>query len=262
MSNTFGFHTTAAEVSDVFASEIKGKNVLITGTSLEGIGFETARILAKYANLVIITGYNSGRLQLSEDAIKKEIPSSNIRKLTLDLSSLAAVRVAAAEVNAYPEPLHVLINNAAAAVVPFKPDPTKYDTIFPPYYETKSANVLTAIELSRRSHGKINSYSLNPGTVFTNIHRKEESREAFQGLGVLDADGNPDSTVFTWKTIPESAATTVTAAFDPSLSDKPGAYLDDCQVANDKVAPHSSDLANASRLWEVTEKVIGQSFEF
>ncbi|KAJ7480657.1 NAD-P-binding protein [Mycena latifolia] len=322
-TNTFGFHTTAEEVSDVFSSEIKGKNVLITGTSLEGIGFETARVLAKYANLVIITGYNSERLQLSEDAIKKEIPSSNIRKLTLDLSSLAAVRVAAAEVNAYPEPLHVLINNAAAAIAPFKvtvdnlenqmatghigsflftnllvpkllasasatwtprvifvssvahgfdngvdfdtlgkPDPTKYDTIFKPYYETKSANVLTAIELSRRSRGRINAYSLNPGLIFTNITQKDSSREGFQAHGVLDADGNPDSTVFAWKTIPEGAATTVAAAFDPSLSDKPGAYLDDCQVANDKVAPHSSNPANASRLWEVTEKVIGQSFEF
>jgi NAD(P)-dependent dehydrogenase (short-subunit alcohol dehydrogenase family) len=35
--------------------------VLITGTSINGIGFETARVLAKYANLVIITGYNSER---------------------------------------------------------------------------------------------------------------------------------------------------------------------------------------------------------
>jgi hypothetical protein len=47
------------------------------------------------------------RLQLAEDAIKKEFPAAHIRKLTLDLSSLAAVRTAAAEVNAYPEPLHV-----------------------------------------------------------------------------------------------------------------------------------------------------------
>ncbi|KAJ7478441.1 hypothetical protein FB451DRAFT_1453015 [Mycena latifolia] len=220
--NTFGFHTTAEEVADVFASEIKGKNVLITGTSLNGIGFETARSIAKYANLVIITGYNSERLQLSEDAIKKEVPSANIRKLTLDLSSLAAVRVAAAEVNAYTEPLHLhsifpcadqqrgsghrqfqsvrgqsresdgdgayralkLLASTTTTFTPRavfvasiahtfdngvdfntlgKPDPAKYDTIFKPYNETKSANVLTAIELSRRSRGKINSYSLHPG---------------------------------------------------------------------------------------------------
>lgn len=35
--------------------------VLITGTSVNGIGFEAARVIAKYANLVIITGYNAER---------------------------------------------------------------------------------------------------------------------------------------------------------------------------------------------------------
>ncbi|KAJ6541055.1 hypothetical protein DFH09DRAFT_1175043, partial [Mycena vulgaris] len=311
-ANTFTFYTTAEQVADAFAREIKGKNVLITGTSLNGIGFEAARAISKYANLVVITGDSSERLQLSEDAIKKEVPSVNIRKLILDLSSLAAVRISAAEVNAYPEPLHVLINNAAGAIVPFKvtvdnlekqmatghvgpflftnllapkliasataaphtldngvdfatfaqPDPSKYDTIFKPYNETKSANVLTAIELSRRSYGKISAYSLHPGCKLIETNGiREENEDAFKAYGVLDADGRPNPE-FTWKTIPEGAATTVVAAFDPSLSDKPEAYLDDCKDASDKIAPRSSDTANASKLWAVTEKVLGQSFEF
>ncbi|KAJ6579985.1 NAD-P-binding protein [Mycena vulgaris] len=347
--NSFTLKTTAEQVADTFAHKIASKNVLITGTSLGGIGFETARAISKYANLVIITGYSSERLKLSEDAIKKDVPSANIRKLILDLSSLAAVRIAATEVNAYPEPLHVLqpmplgnvltmldenfrsapsvltsavINNAAAPIAPFKvtvdnlemqmatghvgpflftnllvpkliasatvsytprvvfvsslahafdngidfatlaqPDPSKYDTMLNPYNETKSANVLTAIELSRRSHGKLNGYSLHPGTIETNIHHKPESEDAFKAYGVLDADGRPNPN-FPRKTIPQGAATTVVAAFDPSLSDKPGAYLDDCKDASDKIAPHSSDPVNASELWAATEKLIGQSFEF
>ncbi|KAK7022610.1 short-chain dehydrogenase/reductase family protein [Favolaschia claudopus] len=111
---TFSFNTTAEEVGNIFADEIRGKTVLITGTSLKGIGFETARVIAKYAKLLIIAGYNEERLKLSEDAIKKETPSANIYRLTIDLSSLASVRKAAAEINALPDPLHVLINNAAA----------------------------------------------------------------------------------------------------------------------------------------------------
>ncbi|KAJ6584395.1 hypothetical protein B0H19DRAFT_926005, partial [Mycena capillaripes] len=222
---TFSFNTTAEEVTDAFAGEIKGENVLVTGTCVGGIGFETALAIAKYANLVIITGHNSERLRIAEDTIKKQIPSANLRPLCFDLSSLAAVRKAAAEVNAYPESLRVLIHNAAGGIGslkltvdnlesqmatnhigPFlftkliapkilatrtaeytprvisvssggyamsngvnfetfgKPDPESY-TIFNGYVETKAANVLMGIELSKRSKGQINAYSLHPGSM-------------------------------------------------------------------------------------------------
>ncbi|KAJ7473212.1 hypothetical protein FB451DRAFT_1133760 [Mycena latifolia] len=319
---TFSFSTTAEEVADTFASEIRGKNVLVTGTSINGIGFEAARVMAKYANLVIITGYNAERLKLSEDAIKKDVPSANIRRLSLDLSSLAGVRKAAAEVNAYPEPLHVLIHNAAAAVGPFKltvdnlenqiatdhigpflltkllapkilaagtggyvprvvfvsslahsfgtgvdfdrmrfPDPAKHEN-FPAYFQAKSANTLTAIELSKRSNGRINAYSLHPGVIFTNMNQKEESVAEMQALGILGPDGKPNTEKIQWKTIPQGAATTVAAAFDTRLNDKPGAYLDDSTLATESLAPHSSDPANAEKLWTVTEEIIGEKFTF
>ncbi|KAJ7694844.1 NAD-P-binding protein [Mycena rosella] len=120
MSTSFGFTSTAEEVAAAFANEVRGKNVLITGTSLNGLGFETARVIAKYAALVIITGYNTERLKLAEAALKQEIPSANIRPLILNLASLANVHAAAAEVNAYPENIDVLINNAASSICTFK----------------------------------------------------------------------------------------------------------------------------------------------
>ncbi|KAJ6471721.1 hypothetical protein C8R47DRAFT_1221986 [Mycena vitilis] len=319
----FSSSTTAEEVATAFAEEIKGKNVLVTGTSLTGIGFETARVIAKYAALVIITGYNLERLQLSEDAIKHENPAANVRRLALDLSSLAAVREAAAEINAYSEPLHVLIHNAAAPTGPFKltvdklenqmatdhigpflltkliapkilasstpdytprvvfvsstghawgpgvnfttighPDPASYVSI-EAYFQAKSANVLTALELSKRSKGLINAYSLNPGAIFTGMLQKEQSLDELKALGIINADGTPSTEKVTnWKTIPQGAATTVVAAFDPRLNDVPGAYLDNCTEDNKSVAAHSSDPGNAERLWTVTEEIIGERFTF
>ncbi|KAJ7157246.1 hypothetical protein C8R46DRAFT_1225849 [Mycena filopes] len=319
---TFNAKTTAEEVATVFAKEIKGKNVLITGTSINGIGFESARVIAKHANLVIITGYNAERLKLSEQAIKKEIPSANVRKLQIDLSSLASVRKAAAEVNSWSEPLHVVIHNAATTIGTFKltpeklesqmatahvgpflftkliapkilaagtssytprvvflsssvhamgpgvdfetlvtPDPAKYSA-FSGYFASKSATILDAIELSKRSKGKINAYSVSPGAIFTNINQKEESRADMQAAGMLTAEGLPNEAAFVWKSIPEGAATTTIAAFDPRLNATPGAYLDDSVVATDKVAPHSSDPANAEKLWTITEKIVGETFTF
>ncbi|KAJ7643080.1 hypothetical protein DFH06DRAFT_1477288 [Mycena polygramma] len=322
MSPNFSFNTTAEEVATEFSQEIKGKNVLVTGTSLNGIGFETVRAIAKHANLVIITGYNNERLKLSEDAIKKDIPSANIRRLTLDLASLAGVRKAAAEVNAYPEPIHVLIHNAAAAMGPFKlsadglesqfatdhvgpflltklltpkllasasasytprvifvssaahsfglgidfatiehANPETY-TSTGSYFRAKSANILTALELSKRSKGAINAYSLHPGVILTNMNQKEESLAEMQALGVLGPDGQPNTESIQWKTIPQGAATTVAAAFDPRINDQPGAYLEDSTVKNESVAAHSSDPATAARLWAMTEKIVGEEFTF
>ncbi|KAJ7081113.1 hypothetical protein B0H15DRAFT_855091 [Mycena belliarum] len=321
---TFSFTTTAEEVADVFSAEIKGKNVLITGTSLNGIGFEAARVIAKHANLVVITGYNDERLKLSEEAIMRETPSANIRRLTLDLSSFAAVHKAAEEVNAYPEPLHVLINNAAAAAAgPFKltvdkletqmatghlgpflltkllvpkllaagtesyvprvvfvssdahamgtgpnlatitrPDAESYK-LFEIYSQVKSANILTTRELSKRSNGRINVYSLHPGAIYTNIMETEESQADLKAAGLLGPDGKPSTQwIPVWKTIPQGAATTVTAAFDPRLNDKPGAYLDDSKEANHKLASHISEPEIAEKLWAVSEEVVGEKFAF
>ncbi|KAJ7215043.1 hypothetical protein GGX14DRAFT_610116 [Mycena pura] len=318
---TFSFDTTAEEVATAFAQGIAGKNVLITGTSINGIGFETALAIARHANLVIITGYNDTRLKLSEEAIKKAAPRANIRRLTLDLSSLAGVRKAAAEVNTYAEPLHVLIHNAAAAIAPFKltvdglenqmatdhvgpflltkllapkllaaatpaytprvvfvsslghalgagvdfaalarPDAAAYQPA-ELYSQAKAANVLTALELSRRSKGRINAYSLHPGVIYTNIITKDESVAVFQGFGLLDAARRPRVDV-RWKTIAQGAATTVAAAFDSRLDDAPGAYLDDANVSNEAVAPHCADPANAEKLWTLTEEIISEKFTF
>ncbi|KAJ7480665.1 hypothetical protein FB451DRAFT_1238171 [Mycena latifolia] len=299
----FGFSTTAAEAATAFTKEIQGKNVLITGTSLNSVGFETARAIAPHANLVILTGHNAERLALSEAAIKSETPSANIRCIQFDLSSLTAVRKAAEEVNTYQEPLHVLIHNAAAPIGPFKltvdnlesqtataligpflftklimqklllaksdiytprvvwltsifhehaqgidfadiehPDPGKY-TPFGTYYQAKSAIVLLAAELSRRSRGVLNAYSVSPGVAFTNIQQKPESFEIFFSRGIITSDGKPNVANFKWKTVPQSAATTVVAAFDPRLDDKPGIYLDDCNEAP-IAGPNISDLVS------------------
>ncbi|KAJ7148494.1 NAD-P-binding protein [Mycena crocata] len=326
-SNNFTFNTTAEEVAATFADEIKGKNVLITGTSLNGIGFESARVIAKYANAVIITGYNEERLKLSEDVLKKEIPSANIRRLILDLSSLAGVRKAAAEVNADGQPIHachllILINNAAAPFVAFKltvdnlenqiatdhvgpflftklitpsilasasaqytprvvfvasdghkycdgvdlaairkPDPAAYNNSVA-YAQAKSANILTTIELAKRARGKLNAYAVHPGVIFTNLTQHPDAVPQLKAIGLVDENGQPSSVNVTWKTIPEGAATTIAAAFDPSLNDKSGAYLSDSKVAKDTVAPHSSDPKRAEQLWTLTEEIIGEKFTF
>nr|GAT61180.1 predicted protein [Mycena chlorophos] len=322
---TFGFSTTAEEVSDALASEIAGKNVLVTGTSIDGLGFETARAIAKHARLVVITGYNAERLRLSVEAIRKDVPQANVQSRVLDLSSMASVRQVAEEINTHTTPLHVIIHNAAdtsgvyavtadgferqMAVDHFGPflltklifqkllasasgswlprvvfvssaaiamgpgidlslpnlrdpgpDSPQAQSTFLRYHETKSANVLFALGLATRAAGRVRAYSLHPGTIYTNALKHDAIIPSMQSLGVLKDDGQPNLEFGTWKTIGQGAATSVVAAFDPRLDDKSGAYLVDCVEANEQRPAVCSDLANADKLWKLTEEVIGEEF--
>ncbi|KAJ7484953.1 hypothetical protein B0H11DRAFT_2414003 [Mycena galericulata] len=280
---TFSFNTTAEEVATALAAEIQGKNVLITGTSINGIGFEAARVIAKHANLIktlrnfpLQTSAASplilDRWLLSAKPPQKSIhmrsPSMCVLihnaaavigpfKLTADgLESQFGIDHLLASASQTYTPRVIFVSSAAHAMgtgVDFDaiaaPDREKY-SITAAYCQAKSANILTAIELSKRSGGKINAYSLHPGGIYTNINQ-EESIPEMQALGILGPDGLPNKDKFQWKTIPEGAATTVAAAFDPRISDQPGAYLDDSTVANQAVVAHSSDPAIAARLWTV-----------
>ncbi|KAF7302632.1 NAD(P)-bd-dom domain-containing protein [Mycena chlorophos] len=321
----FTAKTTAKEVADAFPEQVKGKTVLITGTSLKGLGFTTAQAFAKNAGLVIITGRSLAKLKETEAALKAEYPSANIRPLVLDLASRASVRKAAAEVNAYSEPLHILIHNASVVMGPFvlnedklesqfssdhvspflltkllapkllasataafaprvvfvaarahafgpmdwetaaKPDETKYSPVGG-FAQAKLANVLVAKELTRRSNGKIQSFSLHPGEIATgeapeNVATLQEFGKSSKNR-LYTAEGKPNPEAAQWKTREEGSATTVVAAIDPRLEGKGGAYLVNSVLAEDQVSAFANDPANAKKVWDLTEELLGEKFAF
>ncbi|KAJ7063883.1 NAD-P-binding protein [Mycena amicta] len=192
----FSVTSTADDVASALSSEIAGKNVLVTGTSLNGIGFETARAIAKYANLVIITGYNAERLKLAEDALRAEGGSATIRPLLMDLSSLADVRRAASEVLGYPEPLHALIHNAAAVGGIYRLTPDGLEDqiataqigpflltklLYPKLLESSSATWLPrVVYVSSNAHVHGTGVDLDPGTFRTNVRSSLTGEELSQ----------------------------------------------------------------------------------
>jgi len=315
--SAFDKSSTAEEVATAFQDQIKGKNVLITGVTLGGLGAETARVIVKYASLVILGGRSLEKTQATMAVLKAETPAANLRALTIDLLSWDSVRAAAKEVNAYSEPIHVVINNAvvppvksyttvngiesqfygnqlstflftnlilprvrAAASSTFRPriiivssmghglSPLRIDDYnfkdgadYVPmlvYGNTKAHNILYASELARRLAPEgIDVYSLHPGSIMTN--GAKSLQPDLIALGLINADGTPNDKI-SWKTIQEGTATHIAAAFDPSVKDQPGAYWVDCQPHNDMVAPAAADPENATKLWALSEKLIGQTF--
>ena len=96
-----------------------GRRVVITGAN-SGIGFETARELARKGAEIILPARS---LQKSKDAIDRicrEIPSASLVPAVLDLASQAGVREFAAWFAAhYPGPsIDLLINNAGVMGIP------------------------------------------------------------------------------------------------------------------------------------------------
>ena len=83
--------------------------------------------------------------------------------------------------------------------------------------------------------------------------------------GWSEANGSP------LKSIPQGAATQVWAATSPELDGVTGLYLEDCAIGVPVAAttmsavgviPEAYDLAAADRLWDISEKIVGQKFAF
>ncbi|KAJ2957934.1 hypothetical protein NQZ79_g6393 [Umbelopsis isabellina] len=120
MSESFNAFTTSSEVALKFINQIKGKVIIVTGTTWGGIGAETARIIASHgAQLVIVAGRKQSALDETIAKIRQETPEANLRPLILDLGSLKSVKEAAAQVNGYEENIDALINNAAVMASPY-----------------------------------------------------------------------------------------------------------------------------------------------
>jgi NAD(P)-dependent dehydrogenase (short-subunit alcohol dehydrogenase family) len=127
------------------------------------------------------------------------------------------------------------------------------------YGQSKTANVLFAVEATRRwGTDGITANSLMPGGIATRLQRHlepdymQKARRA-RNLPI--------------KTTEQGAATSVLLAVSPELEGVGGKYYEDCQEAqviqrrgqsgSAGVAPYALDPANAERLWEVSERMLG-----
>jgi NAD(P)-dependent dehydrogenase (short-subunit alcohol dehydrogenase family) len=94
-----------------------GRTVVVTGTSLGGLGHHTALELARRGARVVLAGRNPTKLAETRETILEEVPSAALERLEVDLADLGSVRSAAAVATAY-GPVDVLVNNAGVMGTP------------------------------------------------------------------------------------------------------------------------------------------------
>uniref|UniRef100_UPI00358EEB9C dehydrogenase/reductase SDR family member on chromosome X-like n=1 Tax=Myxine glutinosa TaxID=7769 RepID=UPI00358EEB9C len=90
---------------------------VITGAT-SGIGYETARILARLGAHVIVAANNRKEGTTVAATIAKETLNDKVDFMFLDLSSFASVRRFAADLAARGLPVHVMVSNAGVMLLP------------------------------------------------------------------------------------------------------------------------------------------------
>jgi NAD(P)-dependent dehydrogenase (short-subunit alcohol dehydrogenase family) len=130
------------------------------------------------------------------------------------------------------------------------------------YNQSKVSNLLFSIGLNKHFQQRgITAFAVNPGVIQTELQRHMPP-EMFAGLQNAVKNG-----LFKVKTQAAGAATTLVAATDPALGapeakdgkENYGVYLSDCQITTGALAKAESN-EDAARLWELSERLVGQSF--
>ena len=131
------------------------------------------------------------------------------------------------------------------------------------YAQSKTANVLFAVELTRRwAEDGVTANALMPGGIWTPLQRHwtpEQRAAAERQAGQAEAAG-----AFHMKTPEQGAATSVFLATAPQVRGTGGRYFEDCHEAEvveqlrglSGVLPHALDPDDARRLWDVSEALV------
>jgi NAD(P)-dependent dehydrogenase (short-subunit alcohol dehydrogenase family) len=133
---------------------------------------------------------------------------------------------------------------------------------FGAYGQSKTANVLFAVEATRRwSDDGIVANALMPGGIATPLQRHLPAEYAERALEAFRAGGSD------FKTVEQGAATSTLLAASPLLNRVGGRYFENCNEARivDRrggpgtggVAPYALDPTNAARLWDLSLEMTG-----
>jgi NAD(P)-dependent dehydrogenase (short-subunit alcohol dehydrogenase family) len=129
-----------------------GKTFVVTGGNA-GIGYFAAEQLARAGGHVVIASRNPDKVAIAQAAIRGEVPDASLGFVRLDLTSLASVRDAAAELSALPR-IDAIVLNAGVMSMPGKKETTEDG--FPPMIGSYLGNfALTAGILNSSEPGRI-----------------------------------------------------------------------------------------------------------
>jgi NAD(P)-dependent dehydrogenase (short-subunit alcohol dehydrogenase family) len=142
-------------------------------------------------------------------------------------------------------------------------------TEFGAYGRSKTANILFAVEFDRRHREEgVRATAVHPGGIRTELSRHLTPQALQQLIDSINTNRPAGAPAFTYKTIPQGAATTVWAGIVAPAETIGGRYCEDCHVAGivddpalrNGVRPYALDPGRARALWAKSEEMVGERF--
>jgi NAD(P)-dependent dehydrogenase (short-subunit alcohol dehydrogenase family) len=141
---------------------------------------------------------------------------------------------------------------------------------FVAYGRSKTANVLFAVEFDRRHKARgVRATAVHPGGIQTELSRYMTAKAREAMIASINASQPKGAAPFSYKSIPQGAATSVWAACVADAEAVGGRYCEDCHVAEivstpgfrGGVQPYALDPQHAQGLWRKSEELVGEHFE-
>lgn len=107
---------TALDVVD--GVDLSGQTCVITGAS-SGLGRESARALAAAGAHVLLAARSATALENARQWVRDRVTDAHVASVQLDLTSLASIRAAAAQIREIAPAIRLLMNNAGVMFPPF-----------------------------------------------------------------------------------------------------------------------------------------------
>ena len=140
------------------------------------------------------------------------------------------------------------------------------------YGRSKTANVLFAVEFDRRHKARgVRATAVHPGAIKTELSRHLTPQVLEKLIAEINASQPKGAAPFSYKSIPQGAATSVWAAGVAGAEAIGGRYCEDCHVAEVVSTPglsglrggvrsYALDPQHAQALWQKSEEMVGERF--
>ena len=143
-------------------------------------------------------------------------------------------------------------------------------TEFGAYGRSKTANILFAVAFDRRHKGRgVRATAVHPGGIRTELGRHMDPAAMQRMIDQINAaNAAAGQPAFSFKTIPQGAATTLWAGIVAPADQVGGLYCEDCHVAElvddpavrGGVRAYALDPDRAAALWAKSEEMVGERF--